>query len=494
MSPPDPASTGQVLQGREARVPAGPWDVIVVGAGIYGLPTAFFLARHGRARVLVVEDNAIPGEGITVNTGGIIRIAYSNLDVARVAAFAREIYRDPTARLGLRAPVHLGFVPTGWGRFVSADAVPGIGAEIERIARGGGGRMRVVPMGEYLDGLGPGRRRNLERIMDVGDVTHVLADEEGGFADGGTALTGFYEACLEAGVCFSLYSTVTEFLREGERVTGLVLERWSRQGAGRDVIGREAVRAARIVLAAGRGNGALVRAAAGWEMPTFTSFHQVPYIRNSPDNSFAQTRYTVGPPGARHEVEMIDAPTISHWRDIYFRPEGGGLIFGTHHRQLQPDDYRPTGGTVGGVGVGLDQVMIDTLLEVMPHFPVLGSRGLNLGRTPADIAGGAYYMNPEELPFEGEVPGTDGTLFYAGSGCGTGFKLGPGVSWLLAQRMMGVPRADRLIASAALGAERAAYFYPPGTSRAELLAQFRPVGEGGRLIEMGAAGIAVARR
>lgn len=50
MSPPDPASTGQALQGREARVPAGPWDVIVVGAGIYGLPTAFFLARHGRAR------------------------------------------------------------------------------------------------------------------------------------------------------------------------------------------------------------------------------------------------------------------------------------------------------------------------------------------------------------------------------------------------------------------------------------------------------------
>jgi len=65
----------QVFQGRAARVPAAPWDIIVVGAGIYGLPLAFYLARHGRARVLVVEDNAIPGECITVNTGGIIRIA-----------------------------------------------------------------------------------------------------------------------------------------------------------------------------------------------------------------------------------------------------------------------------------------------------------------------------------------------------------------------------------------------------------------------------------
>jgi hypothetical protein len=34
------------------------------------------------------------------------------------------------------------------------------------------------------------------------------------------------------------------------------------------------------------------------------------------------------------------------------------------------------------------------------------------------------------------------------------------------------------------------YFYPPGTTREELIALFRPVAEGGRLIEMGAAGIA----
>ena len=97
----------------------------------------------------------------------------------------------------------------------------------------------------------------------------------------------------------------------------------------------------------------------------------------------------------------------------------------------------------------------------------------------------------EGLPFEGEVPGTEGSVLYAGSGCGTGFKLGPGVAWLLTQRMMGVPLPDRLIASAALSAERATYFYPPGTSRDELLAQFRPLAEGGRLVEMGAAGIAV---
>jgi glycine/D-amino acid oxidase-like deaminating enzyme len=487
------ATADQIFQGREARIPAGPWDVIVVGAGIYGLPAAFYLARHHRARVLVVEDNTVPGECITVNTGGIIRIAYSDLDVVRVAAFAREIYRDPTRRLGVSQPVHLGFVPTGWGRFVNEEAVPGIVDEITRIARGTGDRIHVVAMRDYLATLPPPRRRTLERIMDVRDATHVLADSEGGFCDGGTALIGFHDACLQAGVAFSVYSSVVDFAREGDRVTGVVLERWSQTGASRQVVARETVKADRIVLAAGRGNGQLVRQAARWEMPTFTSFHQVPYIRNSADNDFAQTRYQVGPAEAPREVEMIDAPTISHWRDIYFRPEGSGLIFGTHHRLLQPDDYEPTGGEIEGTRVGLDQVMIDTLFEVMSHFPVLGSQGLNLGRSPRDIAGGAYYMNPEELPFEGEVPGTGGAVFYAGSGCGTGFKLGPGVAWLLVERLAGVPRENRLIGSHALSAERAAYFYPPGTSREELLRQFRPVSEGGRLIEMGAAGIAVTR-
>ena len=184
---------GQVFQGRDARVPSGPWDVIVVGAGIYGLPVAFFLARRG-VRVLVLEDNAIPGECITVNTGGIIRISYSNLEVLKVAAFGRRIYTRPTEALELRRPVHLGFVRTGWGRFVHEGERPGILDQIERIARGAGQGLRVETRDRYLGSLTAPRRGNLEKILDPDDFTHVLVDDDGGFADGGTALSGFLDA------------------------------------------------------------------------------------------------------------------------------------------------------------------------------------------------------------------------------------------------------------------------------------------------------------
>src|SRR5262249_31354623 len=122
-----------------------------------------------------------------------------------------------------------------WGRFVSESAIPGILAEVGRIAAGAGGRLDVVSMRDYLERLSSGRRRNLERILDVDDSTHVLADEEGGFADGGSALTGFLEACLEAGVCVSLYSHVgvPPRGRTGHRARAGALVAAGRRSAGR---------------------------------------------------------------------------------------------------------------------------------------------------------------------------------------------------------------------------------------------------------------------
>jgi glycine/D-amino acid oxidase-like deaminating enzyme len=480
----------------DARVPERVYDYLIVGAGIYGLPLAFFLAdRHGGARqVLVVEDNTIPGECITVNTGGIIRACYSDPGIMRVAAFARNYFMNPTAAMRLDRPVTAGFVRTGWGRFVNEREAPGSLTAIQAIAASaadsGIPEIAVRTIDEYLSTLPAKRKTNLRKILELDDVTHVLTDGYGGYADGGTALLAFYEAALSRGVHVSLNSSVVDFLRAGDCIQGVAVERWvSGPGGTRERVRLEEIRARHVVLAAGQHNGRLVRLATGLEMPTFPSYHQTPYIRNTAELDLEQEPNE--PPAAG---ERCAAPVISHWRDLYLRPEGSGLLVGGHHSLLHPDDYRPVGGVIdmGGsrLQVGVDQVLLDKLLASMEYFPVLMSNGLNLGKRPSDISGGVYYMNPEEAPFEGQVPGAHGTLSYIGSGCGNGFKVGPGVAYLLFQRLCGVPLADRLIETPALSAERATYFFPKGTSRSELLGLFRPVEEGGRLRHRGSAGIA----
>src|SRR5262249_12081148 len=163
-------------------------------------------------------------------------ISYSNLEVLKVAAFGRRIYTRPTEALKLRRPVHLGFVRTGWGRFVHEGDRPGILDQIERIARGAGQGLRAEPRGPYPAGPTAPRRANLEKILAPDDFTHVLVDDDGGFADGGTALTGFLDAGLQAGVAVSLYSRVVDFVRNGGRVTGVVFERWTQDGPERRVL------------------------------------------------------------------------------------------------------------------------------------------------------------------------------------------------------------------------------------------------------------------
>src|SRR4051812_13531652 len=61
MPEPDPmAAVIPIERTWTSSSPAGPWDVIVIGAGMGGLSAGALVARLGR-RVLVLEQHAIPG-------------------------------------------------------------------------------------------------------------------------------------------------------------------------------------------------------------------------------------------------------------------------------------------------------------------------------------------------------------------------------------------------------------------------------------------------
>ncbi|MEM7417148.1 MAG: FAD-binding oxidoreductase [Gemmatimonadota bacterium] len=497
---------GALIEGAKHPLPADPYDVVVIGAGVYGLCVGYELRRlRPDARVLVVEDNTIPGEGITVNTGGIVRSCYSNRDVAVASSFGQPYFADPTSTMQLRDPVHTGFVPSGWSRVVNESETPGIASELQRIVATadelGIPGVWSATREEWLARLDAGRAENVRRLLDLDDITHVLVDEHGGYADGGTTLLAFLAACLEHGVDVVTQCTIRGFVRTAGEVEGVRYERWSRGGAdagddGRRIVSEGEVACDTVVVAAGAGSRRLLEQECGLRMPTLPTYHQTPMVENTSSVGFTETAYArtardgSGAPRT-FEVHTVDVPVISHWRDLYFHAEGSGITVGAHHRELHDEDYVPRGGMIGdgpdGIEVGLSQVLVDKILENLDYFPALGGDGLRLGRRPTDVPGGFYVMNPEELPFEGPVPGTNDRVHYIGSGSGTGFKLGPGLAHLLAQRLTGVPREERLVPGDTLSVERNRYFYPLATTESELRQLFDPAS--GRFRHMGASGI-----
>lgn len=503
---------GVAIAGSREPLPSQAYDYIVIGAGIYGLPLAYFLRRLlPGSRVLVLEDNTIPGDCITVNTGGIIRACYSNVDVMTVSAFGRPYFADPSATMEVRTHVHTGFVSAGWVRMVNERETPGIAAELERLAAAA--RQRNIPgvwtslLADYCATLSPPRLANLRKVVDLGDVTHVLVDDNGGYADGGTSLVAFLEACLDHGVDVATFCHVDGFLRDGEAVRGVHFQRWRPEADGgggerRVAVGEGEVSAPTVIVAAGLGSRRLIERTCGLRLATFPTYHQTPMVENAADVNFTPTTYLRSEPDPdsgvlrQRQIVVADLPVISHWRDLYFHSEGSGLTVGAHHRQLHDETYTPLGGKLvlddTAIEVGLDQILVDKIMANLDYFPVLSTSGLRLGKRPKDIPGGFYIMNPEEIPFEGPVPGTAETLFYIGSGSGTGFKLGPGVSYLLAQRLAGVAREQRIIASSVLSSERARYFYPGETLEADLRALFDP--KLGRFRHIGASGVGLRKQ
>lgn len=497
---------GTFVEGAEQALPADRYDVVIVGAGVYGLCLGYELRQlRPDATILIVEDNTIPGEGITVNTGGIVRSCYSNRDVAIASAFGQPYFADPTRTMRLQTPAHTGFVPSGWARVVNDVATPGIASELARIVATAED-LRIpgvwtATRSDWLARMDAARAENIRRLLDVDDVTHVLVDEHGGYADGGTTLLAFLTACLEHGVDVVTQCTVRGFVRVGGDVSGIRVERWRRGGDGAGADGRRVVYEGEVacdtvVVAAGAGSRRLIEREFDLRMPTLPTYHQTPMVENTAsvgftERSYARTGRDASGSSRTFEVHTVDVPVISHWRDLYFHAEGSGITVGAHHRELHDEDYIPQGGVIGdgadGIEVGLSQVLVDKILEHLDHFPALAGDGLRLGRRPTDVPGGFYVMNPEELPFEGPVPGTNERVHYIGSGSGTGFKLGPGLARLLAQRLSGVPRGQRLVTGDTLSVERNRYFYPAETTDAELRALFDP--EFGRFRHMGASGI-----
>ena len=93
-------------------------DVVVVGAGILGASTAYFLRKSGVNKVLLIERGD-PASGGTGKSAAIVRSYYSVPVMARLAQEAVSLFHNLEAEIGVDG----GFHATGFTQLVPPDWV-----------------------------------------------------------------------------------------------------------------------------------------------------------------------------------------------------------------------------------------------------------------------------------------------------------------------------------------------------------------------------------
>jgi sarcosine oxidase subunit beta len=93
-------------------------DVVVVGAGILGASTAYFLRKSGVKKVLLIERGD-PASGGTGKSAAIVRSYYSVPVMARLAQEAVSLFHNLEAEIGVDG----GFHATGFTQLVPPDWV-----------------------------------------------------------------------------------------------------------------------------------------------------------------------------------------------------------------------------------------------------------------------------------------------------------------------------------------------------------------------------------
>ncbi|MBF8290580.1 MAG: dependent oxidoreductase [Chloroflexi bacterium] len=350
-------------------------EVVVVGAGIVGLSTAFHLAGLGVRDVTVVERRHI-GAGASGKSGAIIRTHYSNEPETRLALEGLTFFRSFRERVG----VDCRFDETGFLVFADPENHEALEANLG-IQRSLGIPARII---------GPEELRDIDPSVSVEDGAVIGYDPSAGVVDGMAACNAFATALHRLGVRIQLETTVTSIRHTGGRVTGVTTT------AGD-------LDTDRVVIAPGGWAHALLRPL-GFDLPMIPATSRIAVFRWPHDRD------------PRHPV------AIDHRNGLWLRP-----IFGEHtllgaergvRREVEaPDHFDET----------IDQPYVELCREQLARrYPVMRHAVGRGGWT------GLVMRSIDSRPIIGPFAGYEGLVGLVGDS-GTSFKTAPAVGRALAE-------------------------------------------------------------
>ena len=342
-------------------------DVVVVGAGILGASTAYFLRKSGVNKVLLIERGD-PASGGTGKSAAIVRSYYSVPVMARLAQEAVSLFHNLEAEIGVDG----GFHATGFTQLVPPDWV-NTAKELVAMHQSLGVDTDFVPESDW--------EKRFPWLEQDG-IGAIVFEASSGYADPVQTTEGFVAAFQRDGGEFRPRTPVRSLMRDGDRISGVVLE-------------QENITAGVVVNAAGPWSRFLAESVA-LDLPIHSvreqdSVWEVPTGRPLPTT-----------------------PVSNPIEATYMRPMGEGRwLFGRGYPKpyfdVDPYNYKESAD---------ENFVLDLRDRWCQRIPSL--QGSKLLHAYAAL----YDVTPDWIPFVGPREGLEGYCDAAG-GSGHAFKTGP---------------------------------------------------------------------
>ncbi|OLD41952.1 MAG: hypothetical protein AUI83_20130, partial [Armatimonadetes bacterium 13_1_40CM_3_65_7] len=269
-------------------------DVVIIGAGIMGVSTAYHLARLGAGRVIVLERDTVCSGSTALASRGI-RHQYANRLGIELTTHSIVTYERFEAEFG----VDPNFRQHGYLILIATEDELAVARRSVALQR---------ELGVNVELLDAATTRKLCPYLNTGDLLGATYTPRDGYADPYLCATGIAARARELGVVIHQQHEVSAFRRDGDRVHGVVTQ-------------HGAFEAGAIVIATGAWSG-VVGTLAGVDIP----------VRPHRRHKFMTAPFP---------ADRIPAATpfvIDPHQNFSLRREGPGLLLG-HGRRDEPDGF-----------------------------------------------------------------------------------------------------------------------------------------------------------
>jgi sarcosine oxidase, subunit beta len=368
----------QLNQTESSALPSSA-DIVIIGAGVNGLATAFELSKRRPGRIVVLERKFI-GAGASGKSGALVRQHYTNTPEARLTLESLPIFTNWSERIGFGS---CGFEQPGFLRIVAPEDEPILRENVADLQEAGIRTWMVTP-----DEIA-----KLEPLLHTGDISAAAFEPDAGYADPNATMFGYAQAAKANGVEIVTDCEATAVLTEGGKVVGLATANGT-------------IATNSVLVAAGAWADRLLS-------PLGLDIGMVPY-----KSQVVVFRHPLDVDSSRKHRVVID--TI---HQSWLRPEGdNGTLIGIEFpdRKGDPDTFPqfPPPDYVHAAQKAL-----------AARFPVFENAAMRGGWT------GVYMMSPDHHPIIGKMDGYDGLFVMAGDS-GSSFKTAPATGICLSQLML----------------------------------------------------------